>query len=401
MSLKKLTSILNKQLPLKKSFASNIKKTGLYEFHINNGGKMVPFAAYYMPLAYTDSITVSHLHTRQSCSLFDVSHMLQSKIYGKHKEQFMEQICVTDIQGMKKRTSALSLFVDDKTGGILDDLIVTKTEDDYLYMVTNAGCKEQDVKMITEQLEDFKSKGNDVTIEFLDSDIQSLLALQGPKSMTVLQPVVSADLSKLYFMNTTTSTVCGVPNCRINRCGYTGEDGFEISVPTDQVTTIAETLLGNESVKLAGLGARDTLRLEAGMCLHGSDIDITTTPVEAALVWTISRKRRDEKQFPGASVIMKQISEGVERKRVGLIQESQGAPVRAGAVILDADSQKVGTVTSGCPSPSLLKNIAMGYVNSNLAKMKTEVKAVVRGQQIPMVVTKMPFVKSNYYSQPK
>ncbi|XP_050538249.1 aminomethyltransferase, mitochondrial-like [Daktulosphaira vitifoliae] len=250
---------------------------------------MVPFASYYMPISYSDSITSSHLHTRKSCSLFDVSHMLQTKIYGKNKEQFIEEMCVADIQGLKKGTSVLSLFVNDHTGCILDDLIITKTEENYIFMVTNAGCKESDMKMILEKLADFKSKGKDVTIEFLDSNDQSLLALQGPKSMNVLQQLVTVDLSKLYFMNSVIATVCGVPNCRINRCGYTGEDGFEISVPSDRATMISEKLLINNSVKLAGLGARDTLRLEAGMCLYGSDIDSTTTPVEAALVWTISK----------------------------------------------------------------------------------------------------------------
>ncbi|XP_025413378.1 aminomethyltransferase, mitochondrial [Sipha flava] len=385
-----------------RSYSNNdIKKTALYDFHKKNEGKMVPFAGYLMPVKYADSITTSHLHTRKLCSLFDVSHMLQTKIYGKHKKKFMERICVTDVESMGKGKSALSLFVDDETGGILDDLIITNTDEDYLYMVTNASCKEQDMKILTEQQEIFKSSGHDITLEFLDSKDQSLLALQGPGSMSVLQKLVSSiDLSKLYFMDSSTATVCGVPDCRINRCGYTGEDGFEISVPSSRVEMIAESFVANDSVKLAGLGARDTLRLEAGMCLYGSDISRETTPVEAALVWTISRKRRDEKRFPGASIILKQLTEGVQRKRVGLIQKEQGAPVRGGAVIFGGDGQKIGSVTSGCPSPSLLQNIAMGYVDSKFAKNGTEVQVAVRGNKISMVVTKMPFVKSNYYSKP-
>lgn len=365
---------------------------------------MVPFAGYMMPVKYADSIASSHLHTRRQCSLFDVSHMLQTKIHGKHREQFMEQICVTDVQNLGTGKSALSLFIDDQTGGILDDLIITKTNGDYLYMVTNAGCKEQDMRMLTEQLSIFESSGQDVSLEFLDSDEQSLLALQGPSSAGVLQSVVgkSTDLSGLYFMDSTTATVCGVPDCRVTRCGYTGEDGFEISVPSDRVEAIAESFVAHDDVKLAGLGARDTLRLEAGMCLHGSDISIDTTPVEAALMWTISRKRRDERRFPGASVILKQLSDGARRKRVGLVQKAHGAPVRGGAVLFNpVNGEKIGSVTSGCPSPTLSQNIGMGYVDSRFAKNGTDILAEVRGQKIPMVITKMPFVKANYYSDRK
>ncbi|XP_060837401.1 aminomethyltransferase, mitochondrial [Rhopalosiphum padi] len=387
-----------------RSYVNDVKKTRLHEFHVRHGGKMVPFAGYMMPVKYADSIASSHLHTRQQCSLFDVSHMLQTKIYGKHREQFMERICVTDIQNLGAGKSALSLFIDDQTGGILDDLIITKTNGDYLYMVTNAGCKEQDMRMLTEQLAIVKSSGQDVSLEFLDSDEQSLLALQGPRAAVVLQSAVgeSIDLSKLYFMDSTTATVCGVPDCRVTRCGYTGEDGFEVSVPSDRVEAIAEAFVAHDDVKLAGLGARDTLRLEAGMCLHGSDISIETTPVEAALMWTISRKRRDEQRFPGASVILKQLSDGAQHKRVGLVQKAHGAPVRGGAILFNAvDGEKIGSVTSGCPSPTLSQNIAMGYVDSKFAKNGTEIQAEVRGQKIPMVVTKMPFVKANYYSKPK
>lgn len=365
---------------------------------------MVPFAGYMMPVKYDDSIAFSHLHTRRQCSLFDVSHMLQTKIHGKHREQFMERICVTDVQNLGTGKSALSLFIDDRTGGILDDLIITKTDGDFLYMVTNAGCKEQDMRMLTEQLSIFKSSGHDASLEFLDSDAQSLLALQGPCSAAILQSFVdgSTDLSSLYFMDSTTTTVCGVPDCRVTRCGYTGEDGFEISIPSDRVEEIAESFVAQDEVKLAGLGARDTLRLEAGMCLHGSDISPETTPVEAALMWTISRKRRDERRFPGATAILKQLSEGAQRKRVGLVQKAHGAPVRGGAVLFNVvDGEKVGSVTSGCPSPTLSQNIAMGYVDSKFAKNGTEIQAEVRGQKIPLIVTKMPFVKPNYYSKPK
>ncbi|XP_025202867.1 aminomethyltransferase, mitochondrial isoform X2 [Melanaphis sacchari] len=406
MSLFKLNSrlIFFKLRSPARSYANDARKTRLHEFHVRHGGKMVPFAGYMMAVKYADSIASSHLHTRRQCSLFDVSHMLQTKIHGKHREQFMERICVTDVQNLGTGKSALSLFIDDQTGGILDDLIITKTDGNYLYMVTNAGCKEQDMRMLTEELSAFKSSGQDVSLEFLDSDEQSLLALQGPRSADVLQSVVdkSTDLSKLYFMDSITATVCGVPDCRVNRCGYTGEDGFEISVPSDRVEAIAESLVAHDDVKLAGLGARDTLRLEAGMCLHGADISIETTPVEAALMWTISRKRRDERRFPGASVILKQLSDGAQRKRVGLVQKAHGAPVRGGAVLFNVvDGEKIGSVTSGCPSPTLSQNIAMGYVDSKFAKNGTEIQAEVRGQKIPMVVTKMPFVKSNYYSKPK
>ncbi|XP_003241237.1 aminomethyltransferase, mitochondrial [Acyrthosiphon pisum] len=406
MSLFKLNcklTFFKLRLPAR-SYGSDVRKTKLHEFHIRHGGKMVPFAGYMMPVKYADSIASSHLHTRRQCSLFDVSHMLQTKIHGKHREQFMEQICVTDVQNLGTGKSALSLFIDDRTGGILDDLIITKTDGDFLYMVTNAGCKEQDMRMLTEQLSIFKSSGHDASLEFLDSDEQSLLALQGPRSAAVLQSFVdgSTDLSALYFMDSTTATVCGVPDCRVTRCGYTGEDGFEISVPSDRVEAIAESFVAQDDVKLAGLGARDTLRLEAGMCLHGADISSETTPVEAALMWTISRKRRDECRYPGATVILKQLGDGAQRKRVGLVQKAHGAPVRGGAVLFNVvDGAKIGSVTSGCPSPTLSQNIAMGYVDSTFSKNGTEIQAEVRGQKIPMVVTKMPFVKPNYYSKPK
>ncbi|KAF0759018.1 aminomethyltransferase, mitochondrial [Aphis craccivora] len=394
MSLFKLNckpTFFKLRLPAR-SYSNDVKKTKLHEFHVRHGGKMVPFAGYMMPVKYADSIASSHLHTRRQCSLFDVSHMLQTKIHGKHREQFMEQICVTDVQNLGTGKSALSLFIDDQTGGILDDLIITKTNGDYLYMVTNAGCKEQDMRMLTEQLlfscdqrrqspyhvfslgfqSIFKSNGQDVSLEFLDSDEQSLLALQGPSSAGVLQLVVdkSTDLSGLYFMDSTTATVCGVPDCRVTRCGYTGEDGFEISVPSDRVEAIAESFVAHDDV--------------------GSRID--TTPVEAALMWTISRKRRDERRFPGASVILKQLSDGARRKRVGLVQKAHGAPVRGGAVLFNpVNGEKIGSVTSGCPSPTLSQNIGMGYVDSRFAKNGTDILAEVRGQKIPLVITKMPF----------
>uniref|UniRef100_A0AAY4CL68 Aminomethyltransferase, mitochondrial n=1 Tax=Denticeps clupeoides TaxID=299321 RepID=A0AAY4CL68_9TELE len=304
-------------------------RTPLYEFHGAHGGKMVEFAGWSMAVQYRDSHIVSHTHTRQRCSLFDVGHMLQG---------------------------ALSLFTS-SSGGILDDLIVTKTDQGYLYVVSNAGCAEKDSAHM--KVREFKAAGHDVDVEFLED---SLIALQGPSMVRVLQPGVCDDLGKLTFMTSVLTPVFGIAGCRVTRCGYTGEDGVEISVPSKAVVSLTEKLLANSEVRLAGLGARDSLRLEAGLCLYGNDIDETTTPVEAGLVWTIGKRRRLQRDFPGADVVVPQIKEKTQRKRVGLI--SAGPPARQHTPILAPGGQIIGEVTSGCPSPCLKQNIAMGYVET-------------------------------------
>lgn len=352
---------------------------------------MVEFAGWRMPVQYTDSHINSHMHTRQHCSLFDVSHMLQTKVHGRDRIKFMESLVVADIAELKDNQGTLSLFTNDK-GGIMDDLIVTKTDQDHLYVVSNAGCADKDSAHMKAKLAECKAAGLNVDLEFLDD---ALIALQGPSMSRVLQEGVKDDMKKLSFMFSVQTSVFGVP-CKITRCGYTGEDGVEISVPSSCVVELTEQLLSNPEVKLAGLGSRDSLRLEAGLCLYGNDIDDTTTPVEAALVWTIGKRRRQSRDFPGAEIIVPQIKAKTQRKRVGLV--STGPPVRPHTPILNMDGKVIGEVTSGCPSPCLKKNIAMGYVDSAFSKNGTQIQVEVRKKSVPATISKMPFVPTNYYT---
>uniref|UniRef100_A0A8C5BMD8 Aminomethyltransferase n=1 Tax=Gadus morhua TaxID=8049 RepID=A0A8C5BMD8_GADMO len=369
-----------------------LKQTVLYDFHRSQGGKMVGFAGWSMPVQYKDSHIASHMHTREHCSIFDVSHMLQSKVHGKDRIKFMESMVVADIAELQDNQGTLTLFTNEK-GGIIDDLIVTKTDQNYLYVVSNAGCADKDSALMKSRLAEFKAAGADVDLEFLD---QALIAVQGPSMARVLQSGMKEDLSKLTFMTSALATVFGVPDCRVTRCGYTGEDGVEISVPLSRVVELTEKLLANSEVRLAGLGARDSLRLEAGLCLYGNDIDDTTTPVEATLVWTIGKRRRQARDFPGADVIVPLIKAKTARKRVGLV--STGPPVRPHTPILGPDGKVIGEVTSGCPSPCMKKNVAMGYVEAAFAKNGTAVQVEVRKKAVPAVISKMPFVPTNYYS---
>ncbi|XP_026863396.1 aminomethyltransferase, mitochondrial isoform X1 [Electrophorus electricus] len=369
-----------------------LKRTPLHDFHVAQGGKMVEFAGWSMPVQYKDSHISSHLHTRHQCSAFDVSHMLQTKVYGKDRVKFIESLIVGDIAELKDNQGTLSLFTNAK-GGIMDDLIVTKTDQGYLYVVSNAGCADKDSAHMKAKLQEFKVAGHDVDLEYLE---ESLIALQGPSMAGVLQEGVSDDLNKLTFMSSVLTPVFGIRGCRVTRCGYTGEDGVEISVPPGSVIALMERLLACSQVKLAGLGARDSLRLEAGLCLYGNDIDETTTPVEASLVWTIGKRRRQARDFPGADIIIPQIKAKTQRKRVGLI--STGPPIRQHTPILSLDGRIIGEVTSGCPSPCLKQNVAMGYVETSFSKLGTHIQVEVRKKFVPAVISKMPFVPTNYYT---
>ncbi|KAK4877979.1 hypothetical protein RN001_010485 [Aquatica leii] len=354
---------------------------------------MVNFAGCLLPVQYADlSIANSHVHTRKHASLFDVSHMLQTEIRGKECIPFFEKLCTADIASMNDGASALTVFTNEG-GGILDDLIVTKLSDDHLYVVSNAGRKEHDQQLMLNALKNYKNVG----IRFFDPSEQSLIALQGPKAAETLQKLTDVNLSELYFMNSTVAHVAGVNDCRITRCGYTGEDGFEISLPSDTVIDVTTKILKNDVVKLAGLGARDSLRLEAGLCLYGNDISETTSPIEAALTWLVSKTRRERRDFPGADVILNQIKNGVRRKRVGFVQES-GPPARQDALIYH-DGQEIGVITSGCPAPSLGKNVSMGYVSTEFGKVGTKLKLKIREKMYDTVVAKMPFVPAHYYTK--
>lgn len=377
---------------------SSNKTTCLYDFHKKHKGKMVPFAGFSMPVQYADlSLAESHIHTRRNASLFDVSHMMQMVVEGKNRIEFMESITVADIGNLPEDSGSLTLYTNDK-GGIIDDLIVTKTSQDFLYVVSNAGRIDKDLEHVSNKCKEFQLKGKDVSVSVVND--RALLALQGPASAQCLQQLCKFDLTRLSFMSLLITEICGVNSCRITRCGYTGEDGFELSIPKEKAEFIAESLLERfpREIKLAGLGARDTLRLEAGLCLYGNDIDENTTPVEATLAWTISKSRRERKDFPGAEIILRQLKEKPSRRRVGIRATASGAPARSHSSVLDIDSKKVvGEVTSGCPSPTLKQNIAMCYVPLSHTKVGTKLLCDVRGKQLEYEVCKAPFVPSHYY----
>ncbi|XP_058057944.1 aminomethyltransferase, mitochondrial [Anopheles bellator] len=378
-------------------------RTALYEFHQKHGGKLVDFAGYWLPVQYGDqSIIKSHLYTREYGSIFDVSHMLQTYVRGKDVISCIESICTADLKGLPNGTGTLTVFTN-SAGGILDDLIVTRVADDLLYIVSNASRKPVDMANISEAVASFKANGKDVSVEFLSLDDQSLMAVQGPSAVAVLQKLCTTDLSRLYFMNSTTDTVAGVADCRITRCGYTGEDGVEISVPSAKAAELASALLDPAvgQLKLAGLGARDSLRLEAGLCLYGNDIDETTSPVEANLLWLVAKKRRAENNFPGSDRINAQIKNGVTRRRVGFRMEPGAAPARQHVEICNNEQQKLGEITSGCPSPCLQQNVAMGYIPEEYKKPGTEITLKVRDKHYHGTVEKMPFVGTHYYQRPK
>lgn len=268
------------------------EKTSLYDFHVTENGKMVNFAGYLLPVQYgTTGIAASHLHTRRYASIFDVSHMLQTYVNGTDAVSCIESICTANIAGLPDNGGSLTVFTNEN-GGILDDLIVTRLSADRLYIVSNAGRKKEDRELMEAAIAAYKAMGKDVCAEFLEPSERALIAVQGPTAVAAVQHVTeNVKITELGFMRTTQGTVAGVKDCRITRCGYTGEDGVEVSIPADRATHIVQTLLGDQerNVKLAGLGARDSLRLEAGLCLYGSDIDETISPVEAGLAWLVGK----------------------------------------------------------------------------------------------------------------
>ena len=358
--------------------------TPLYDLHVELGGKMVPFAGYAMPVQYPAGIVAEHQHCRAQAALFDVSHMGQVRLVGDEAAQSLETLVPGDLLGLTTGDQRYTQLTNE-TGGILDDLIVGR-DDDNLFLVINASRKAADITHMRACLD------TAVQLEALEN--RALMALQGPQAAAVLGSLVP-DCSALRFMQAGWFAIDGV-DCRISRSGYSGEDGFEISTPADFAEALARKLLAFEPVMPAGLGARDSLRLEAGLCLYGNDIDETTTPVEAGLTWSIGKRRRSEGGFPGAAVIQKQLAEGVTRKRVGLRPQGR-APVRAGSLLTDEAGKEVGTVTSGGFGPSVGAPVAMGYVASALAKPDQNLTAVVRGKGHPITVAKLPFVPAGYH----
>lgn len=363
----------------------HLHKTPLWATHLAHGGKMVGFAGYDMPVQYDGmGVLKEHLHTRQNAALFDVSHMGQAVMRSKDDPAvLLEKLVPGDIAGLTPGQMRYTLLLNDQ-GGIIDDLIVTRRDANTLFLIVNAACKEKDFAHIHAKLPC-------VLLEQMDD--RALLALQGPKAETVLSTLISA-VKDMSFMTSITIPYKGY-TLYISRSGYTGEDGYEISIPEAFTIALTQELLSHDEVKWAGLGARDSLRLEAGLCLYGHDIDDTTTPVEANLKWTIPKRRRSEGGFPGAEKILSQLKDGAPRLRVGIRPEGR-APVREGTEIFSLEGKKIGVITSGGFGPSVDAPVAMGYVQAAYAPPGTKINAMLRGTVRPCEVATLPFVKPNY-----
>lgn len=369
-----------------------LKTTPLHALHLELGARMVPFAGYDMPVQYKDGVLNEHLHTRQAAGLFDVSHMGQAFLTGPDHEtvaRAIEKLVPGDVLDLEPGATRYTLLLNEK-GGIRDDLMITRMagaeNDGKLFLVVNAACKDADFAHIAANMP------AGVTLSVLAD--RALIALQGPKAAAAMAELAPQTADQA-FMTVRETDIDGAA-CLVSRSGYTGEDGFEISVPADKAEALTRKLLSDERVKPIGLGARDSLRLEAGLCLYGHDLDEETTPIEGALTWTISKRRRAEDEFPGADVVLGQIANGVARKRVGILPEGK-APAREGTDITDMDGNKIGVMTSGGYGPSVGGPIAMGYVETAFARDGTPLQLVVRGKARPARVTKMPFVEKRFY----
>jgi aminomethyltransferase len=368
-----------------------LKTTPLTAAHIAAGGKMVAFAGYSMPVQYADGVLKEHLWTRENAGVFDVSHMGQARLTGVAPLAAFEEVVPGDYIGLKPGKQKYSVLLN-RAGGIIDDLMAgrptdatTGEVDDGLFVVVNGACKENDFKVIAEAL------AGQVVITRLED--RALIALQGPKAAAALARHAPA-IAAMVFMDIRRMTAFGV-DCVISRSGYTGEDGFEISVPAEAAGQVWATLLADPAVKPIGLGARDSLRLEAGLPLYGHDLDETVSPVEAGLTFAINKNRREQRDFPGAARIVKELAEGPARVRVGL-KVLEGAPAREGAEVADATGAVIGVVTSGGFSPSLRAGIALAFVPPAHAAPGTALKVIVRGKPQACEVVKLPFVPHGY-----
>ena len=365
-----------------------LKTTPLNAAHRALGARMVGFGGYDMPVQY-EGVLAEHRWTREHAGLFDVSHMGQCKITGADAISEFERFVPGDYQVLKAGRQKYSLLLNAE-GGIIDDLMAGKPDHDGLFVVVNAGNKDEDFAFWSANL------SGDATLTILTD--RSLIAIQGPEAAEVMvayEPV----LAEMAFMDSARLMLFGV-DCYVSRSGYTGEDGYEISVPNADAERIWTTILEDARVKPIGLGARDSLRLEAGLPLHGHDIDPTTSPVEGALTFALSKSRKEAADFNGADRILKELAEGPTRVRIAL-SVKEGAPAREGAEIADADGAVIGKVTSGGPSPTLGRNIAMGYVPPKYAELGTDLKVIVRGKPALAEVVAMPFVATRYHRKPK
>lgn len=369
--------------------SADLLKTPLHDLHVQLGARMVPFAGYSMPVQYPDGLIAEHKHTRASAGLFDVSHMGQLRLIGPDAAKALETLMPVDVLSLGKDKQRYGLLLNEE-GGILDDLMFVNTGDD-LFLIVNGACKVADIAHIEAKI------GHLCEVKTMPQ--RGLLALQGPQAVNVLKEVVPG-VEKLVFMTGGRFFWLDTP-LYITRSGYTGEDGFEISVHEQAALSLAKALLIDERVKPVGLGARNSLRLEAGLCLYGNDMDPTTTPIEAGLNWAIQKVRRTGGEraggFPGADKVLAQLdgSLPLTRKRVGLIA-GERVPVREPAELQNADGQTVGKITSGLLGPSIDKPIAMGYVQPDYAAQGTQLFAIVRGKSVPMTVSATPFVPPNY-----
>jgi aminomethyltransferase len=368
---------------VKPQSAETLERTALFRLHRELGARMVPFAGFEMPVRYPAGILAEHLHTRAHASLFDVSHMGQVAIRGAGAVAALERLVPADLAALAPGRVRYTMLTT-ATGGILDDLMVTNVGK-YLFLVINASRRAEDLAHLGAHLD-----GG--SLDALDD--RALLALQGPAAASVLAGLAPG-AEHMKFMSAAPFTIDG-SRLAIARAGYTGEDGFEISLPSVDAERIARLLLDHEEVAPAGLGARDSLRLEAGLCLYGNDIDTTTTPVEAGLGWTIGKRRRIEGGFPGDEIILAQLKDGAPRRLVGIKPHGR-APARADAEILDPKGAVIGTVTSGTFGPSAGGPVAMGYVEAGNRAAGTELALVVRGTPRPAQIVGLPFVPHRYF----
>jgi aminomethyltransferase len=368
--------------------SSPLLQTPLHALHLELGARMVPFAGYAMPVQYPAGIIAEHRQCRASAALFDVSHMGQLRLVGPDAAAALESLVPQDVLDLPVGKQRYAFFTN-AAGGLLDDLMITRRADD-LFLVVNAGCKDADTRHLVTEI------GH--RCQIVPMPDHALLALQGPKAVDALARI-NGGVAALTFMSGGHFALAGT-DCFVTRSGYTGEDGFEISVPATHAIALARTLLAQPEVEAAGLGARDTLRLEAGLCLYGHDIDTATTPVEAGLTWAIQKVRRPGGAraggYPGQDALGAQLTQGVATRRIGLTGLER-TPVREGAPLVDGHGHPVGRVTSGTVGPSVGLPIAMGYVAANHAGIGSALYAEVRGKRVPMRVTAMPFAPHRYF----
>ncbi|MCP4791082.1 MAG: glycine cleavage system aminomethyltransferase GcvT [Gammaproteobacteria bacterium] len=365
--------------------------TPFHAMHLEAGAKMVPFAGYEMPVQYPLGVKQEHLHCRAAAGLFDVSHMGQVKLTGPSTEAIalaLEALIPANYVDLGVGRQRYGMFTNAQ-GGIMDDLMVTRA-DDHFFVVVNAACKAQDIAHMRAHLP--------ADIELQELTDRALLALQGPQAVAVLARL-APEVSSMRFMDARPVSILG-HDCFVGRAGYTGEDGVEISVPNDRAQALAAALLAFDEVEWIGLGARDSLRLEAGLCLYGHDLDSTITPVTANLMWAMQKARRPAGEraggFPGADIILAELAAGPAQLRVGLLPEGR-APVREGVEVANTDGQAIGRVTSGGFGPTVGAPVAMAYIDASYAEVGTLVLALVRGKQLPCRVATMPFVPQRYY----